>query len=136
MKRKRKIRSRSSQQPDPKKRKTEASTQVSSRVCHPVLSTLYPEVLTLRAYLTSQLSQTSRRRQRTVGQYGKNVNVQNADDDLNKICELLDNILVGVSPKEPDEEHYTIQDVRALSQQVTAATGGSYVVNWSSQTEV
>lgn len=109
-----------------------AATHAS--VEHPVLSRLYPEVLSLRHYLLSRLpaSSTLKNRRRKLSQLGIRTDHQDAAPrgiDL-ELGELLDATLVGVVPGpragNPEvaarERH---GDLESFTQEVAAASNGS-----------
>ena len=85
MARKRKWAGAASDLPRPCKRPRPTNREVSSHVHHDVLSSFYPRVCSLRAYLLSSLPATSRVRRRTLTAFRK--------DDAPSI---LDTCLVGV----------------------------------------
>jgi hypothetical protein len=98
---------------------------------HPVLCRLYPQLLTLRQYLLSQLPTSSKKRRRRISQFGLTKHVCDSEltrrDDA-ELRHLLDSTLIGLSPKtyKPNgHEDYRARDIESFSQQLPESTVGS-----------
>ncbi|KAL1595840.1 Telomerase reverse transcriptase [Paraconiothyrium brasiliense] len=114
---------------------------------HPVLSRLYPEVLSLRHYLLSRLPTSSklRSRRRKISQLG----LHSGQEDIAprgidlELGELLDTTLVGVVPisraKGPEEAaRERDKDLESFTQEVAASNGstGSFKPGYFLQAEI
>ena len=98
---------------------------------HPVLCRLYPQLLTLRQYLRSQLPASSKKRRRRISQFGLTKHVCDSEltrrDDA-ELCHLLDSTLIGLSPKtyKPNgHEDSRARDIENFSQQLPEPTVSS-----------
>ncbi|RMZ73943.1 telomerase reverse transcriptase [Pyrenophora seminiperda CCB06] len=112
---------------------------------HPVLQRLYPQVLTLRHYLLSRLSGSSKNRHRRIAQLGHAATPQGPipthalDPDL---ADLLDSVLVGsLASAEPDKQAQADQernqDINAFTQQRSQGTpGGTFKLGYYRQPEI
>jgi hypothetical protein len=98
---------------------------------HPVLCRLYPQLLTLRQYLLSQLPTSSKKRRRRISQFGLTKHVCDSEltrRDNTELRHLLDSTLIGLSPKtyKPNgHEDSRARDIESFSQQLPESTVGS-----------
>jgi hypothetical protein len=82
------------------KRAAESAASTAPGTDHPVLRRLYPQVLTLRHYLLSQLPKASKNRRRRLSQLGATPVQHDAsahDVDI-QLGQLLDSALIGCFP--------------------------------------
>ncbi|KAF1845713.1 uncharacterized protein K460DRAFT_113633 [Cucurbitaria berberidis CBS 394.84] len=114
-------------------------------VDHPVLRRLYPQLLTLRHYLLSQLPTSSKSRRRRISQLGQATPAQDASSthpaDV-QLGQLLDSALVGAFSKtstgcEEQAAKERDQDVDLFTQQRSQGTaGGTFKPGYFLQSEI
>lgn len=99
---------------------------VPSTVAHPVLSSFYPQVLTLRQYLLTQLPQASKHRRRKIANYGQ---LRQDMVRCEEAAQLLDSTFVGLGLKPAADPRggprVTEREMEVFSQQLTASTARS-----------
>jgi hypothetical protein len=111
---------------------------------HPVLRRLYPQIVTLRHHLVSQLPVSSKSRRRRISQLGQPAPAQDetAADVDHELGLLLDAALVGSSPHvKVVNETYTANerqvDIESFTQQRSqSGTGGTFRPGYFLQSEV
>ena len=127
----------------------QSSVATTASVEHPVLSRLYPDVLSLRHYLLSRLPASSRAkaRRRKLSQLGLLEHPGHGDTapparslDL-ELAELLDTTLVGVLPgasRRDDAERQMSRDLDSFSQEISATnpSAGTFKHGYLLQAEV
>lgn len=122
-----------------------SANATASSVDHPVLRRLYPQVLTLRHYLLSQIPSSSRNRRRRIVQFGQVAPAHDAPATPHvdiELLRLLDSALVGTMTKSiassseqaaRDRDH----DMETFSQQRSqSTTSGTYKPGYFLQSEV
>lgn len=115
---------------------------------HPLLSLYYPQVLTLRNYLLSQLPLSSKSRRRRLASAGTHYrappNVGASEDQSNTqriendraLAKLLDATLVGqLHMQWPNRDDSRVKELATFSQKVTSTVGSSAGGGICSQTE-
>ena len=113
---------------------------------HPLLSIYYPQVLTLRNYLLSQLPLSSKSRRRRIASagthYRASADVGASEDSTQRIendgalAKLLNATLVGQLPKQwPNRDDSRLKELVTFSQKVTSTVGSSADGGICSQTE-
>lgn len=126
----------------PKKPKPAVDQSTSATPAHPVLQRLYPQLLTLRHYLSSRLPRSSKNRRRKISQLGQAPAHPACDADV-ELAKLLDTTLVGgafpnVSVEAPDQvDQDRDRDIAAFTQQLSQVTpGGTFRPGYFLQPEV
>jgi hypothetical protein len=125
----------------------QSDTATTSGPDHPVLRRLYPQVLTLRHYLVSQLPKCSKHRRRRISQLGLALPDQNhalANDADTGLAQLLDSTLVGLSSDAGTESSTHVhaekerdREIEHFTQQRSQSTsGGTFKPGYSMQCEV
>jgi hypothetical protein len=123
----------------------QSSNPTPTCATHPVLRRLYPEVLTLRQYLLSRLSSTSKNRHRRISQLGRATPAQGASPDGPDVAvvQLLDSALVCTSAVHAETNSYAQfthereKDIKAFTQQRSQGTpGGTFNPGYYMQSEV
>jgi len=141
MKRKRKN-SKTCLEPPSKRAKAHVTPlDTGSTVCHPVLQRFYPHVLTLRHYLLSKLSPTSKRRRRLlehIGHVPNQVIEELKSGSIDALRELLDGIVVGFhSTLTPEKDNQgRIKELQQFSQLSASTAGFPSSKRGTSQSEV
>jgi hypothetical protein len=113
---------------------------------HPVLQRLYPQVLTLRHYLSSQLPKSSKNRRRRISQLGLTTPVVQDHAPTREIDielgQLLDSTLVGCSlhidsTNQEQESRERNREIESFTQQRSQNnTGGTFKPGYFLQSEV
>jgi hypothetical protein len=126
------------------KRAAESAASTAPGPDHPVLRRLYPQVLTLRHYLLSQLPKSSKNRRRRLSQLGATPVQHDAsahDVDI-QLGQLLDSALIGCFPAtEPKNAAQEVKerdrDIENFTQQRSQNTsGGTFKPGYFLQSEV
>jgi hypothetical protein len=127
------------------KRSAEHTASTPPGPDHPVLRRLYPQVLTLRHYVLSQLPKSSKNRRRRLSQLGLVAPVQDdasAHDVDIQLGQLLDSALIGCFPAaEPKNAAQEVKerdrDIENFTQQRPQNTsGGTFKSGYLLQSEV
>lgn len=135
----------------PRQAAGQSPTATPSCIQHPVLSRLYPKVVSLRHYLLSRLPASSKNRRRKIAHLG----VQQGPDQQDghtaphgtdaELGKLLDATLIGVVSKHVTDDTAAIdiakerdQDLKTFSQHLSSSrsTGGTFKQGYFLQKEV
>jgi len=125
----------------------QSDTATTAGPDHPVLRRLYPQVLTLRHYLLSQLPKCSKHRRRKISQLGLvtlDENHGQASDADTGLARLLDSTLVGLSSDTSHDsstqayaEMERDREIERFTQQRSQSTsGGTFEPGYFMQCEV
>lgn len=99
-----------------------AESALDSTIEHPVLSKYYTNVLTLRAWLLLKLDKTSKKRRKTIHEYGRaERELAGADhsSQQSRAVKLLDEVVVGTSSDKVEPiSAYDEKDLQQFSQHV------------------
>lgn len=125
----------------------QSDTATTSGPDHPVLQRLYPQVVTLRQYLLSQLPKSSKNRRRNIAQIRVTAPAEidaSTNDADTGLAQLLDSVLVGLpsaigynTSPQADAVKERDREIECFTQQRSQNTsGGTFKPGYFMQYEV